>query len=131
MASSKDIGQDIADAAAEVGLVGGRVIFDDSRDGWNASVVWNDAKLILDLSRECFVARIERTGQRPVEIDEPKTWGTFYPEAKKIRFYLGVFRAFLEGKLADRVYEPKKPNQPPEPTAMSVTTPAAQEPRQP
>ena len=112
MAAQQNLAQNIVSAAGEFGFVDVRVILADREDGWSASVVTNDATLMLDVSREGFVASIERPGQRLVVVDEPRNWGMFYPEDKKIRFYLGVFRAYVEGQLSERLYDPRTPNQP-------------------
>jgi hypothetical protein len=122
MASSKELGSGIANLAAKVGLTGGRVVVDDSPAGagWIAKVVCDGATLILDLGRDGFVATITKNKERDAVIDEPELWGAFYPEEKKIEFYLRVFRAYLDGKLNDRLYDPKMPNQPTEPTAKAA-----------
>ena len=86
------------------------MVLDDPGEGagWSAEISEGQAKLRLELSRDGFTATIRKPGSPAAEIDEPEHWGTFYPDEKKIDFYLRVFRADLDGRLDDRVYVPKK-----------------------
>jgi hypothetical protein len=109
MAATPNRGARISELAVAAGLKGGVVSFDErpKGEGWSAEVIVGDATLLLDLSREGFTATIKKVGRPTAEVDEPEHWSMFYPEEKKIAFYLRLFRAYLEGDLEDRLYSPQ------------------------
>ena len=104
MAAPRNLSSRIAQLAAAAGLES-TISFEERGlgEGWSAVLAVAAAKLELDLSRDGFVATISEPGRARAEIDEPDTWGAFYPEEKKIDFYLRVFRAYLDGRIEGRL----------------------------
>jgi len=100
------LGERVTALAAQAGLAGGRVIWDNAPGHeYPIRVNWEHATLLLASDAGRLVATVERPPQRPLVLNASAHWTADTPENDKLLLYLQAFHAHIKGRPAD----PKAP----------------------